>query len=196
MPSKRLTPLTSGPLYTLLSPTLLDALAALLPLPTVRSVSCPFRDPAVWRLLIDEQRRRCAVNDAHPQRVFGLAGPDAGLTHVPVAEWGGHVHTPYEGAAPADLFIKPTWRVSFPEYGGADGSLSAVVHGVESPSIGYFCHHLVTHEDWGELGCASRTPLADGWVHYASKRPYLDVPRRWVHTALRGGSYGPTPWSG
>lgn len=194
MPPRRLTTLTTGALYPLLSASLLAALRRLAALPTVRSVSCPFRDPAVWRMLIDEQLRRAADSALHPQLAFGLTGPDAGLTHVPVAAWGGCVHVPYEGAAPADLFINPTWRVSFPEYGGADGSLSAVVHGIESPSIGYFCHHLVTNEDFGELDCAVREPLGAGWVHYASRRPYLEAARRWANWAARSGAQGSTQW--
>jgi len=183
MGPRRLTTLTSGPLYPLLSASLLAALARIVLLETVRSVSCPFRDPAAWRVLVTEQRRRSEATGLSPQLAFGLSGPDAGLPHVPLAAWGGHVHIPYEGAAPADLFIRPSWRLMFPEYGGVDGTLSAVVHGLESPGVGYFCHHLLTNEDLGELGCAGREELGEGWLHYTSKRPYLESARSWARRA-------------
>lgn len=180
-------------MYSLLSSSLLAAIDRLIRLDTVRSVSCPFRDPAVWRLLVDEQGRRAEATGLHPQLAFGLSGPEVGLQHVPIADWGGSVHTPYEGAAPADLFITPSWRMTFAEYGGADGSLSAVVHGLESPTIGYYCHHLLTQTDLGELGCATREDLGDGWIAYASTRPYVEAVRRWTKWALRDGAAA-APW--
>lgn len=197
IPMKRrpLTTLTSSPFYPLLSRALLEALGRIAALDTVRSVSCPFRDPAAWRVLVAEQRRRAEGTERHPQLVFGLSGPDAGLPHVPLDEWGGHVHIPYEGAAPADCFIRPSWRLMFPEYGGRDGSLSAVVHGLESPGVGYFCHHLLTNEDLGELACAEREELGEGWIHYASKRPYLESARRWTRWAVTADAATVSPWS-
>lgn len=182
---KRYSKLTNGHLFPVVPALLLDAIARLVRLDTVRSVSCPFKDPAVWRVLVDEQRRRGALLGVHSQLAFGLTGPDAGLGHVPLTDWGGYVHLPYEGAAPADLFIRPAWRSTFPEYGGADGSLSAVVHGVESLEVGYFCQHLLTNDDMGELACATREDIGDGWVAYASKRPYVEADRRWALWALK-----------
>ena len=185
MNARRLSSLSNSPIYAVVSPSLLAAISRLISLDTVRSVSCPLPDPVVWRLLVDEQRKRAAATGQHPQLAFGLTGPDAGLGHVPVAAWGGHVHLPYEGAAPADLFIKPGWRFTFPEYGGVTGSLSAVVYGLESLEVGYFCHHLLTNADMGELACASRAVIGEGWVSYESNRPYAEADRRWRFWALK-----------
>lgn len=185
MTPRRLSTLANGHLFPVVAPPMVAAIDRLIRLDTVRSVSCPFKDPAVWRVLADEQLRRAAASGLHPQLAFGLTGPDAGLGHVPLQAWGAYVHLPYEGAAPADLFIKPAWRYTFPEYGGADGSLSAVVHSVESLGIGYFCHHLLTNTDMGELACATREEIGDGWVAYESKRPYAQSDRRWALWALK-----------
>lgn len=178
---RRLIMTRRGQIYPLVSSAILETLAGLVLLETVGSVSCPFLDPAVWRLLVDEQLKRAHATGQHPQRAFGLAGPDSGLVHVPIKEWGGYVHIPYEGAAPADLFIKPAWRRTLPEYGQEDGSLSAVVHQIECPQVDYYCHHLLTNADMGDLPCATRAQVDEAWFLYSSKRPYIAFPRRLMH---------------
>lgn len=65
----------------------------------VQSVSCPFNNSKVWRLLVAEQTRRAQQTGKSQQEAFTLAGPDGGFGFDP-REWGGEVHVPYEGAWP------------------------------------------------------------------------------------------------
>lgn len=143
-----------------LSPALVTLIAELISRPDIQSVSCPFTDEGLWRLLIQEQVRRAAGSGLHPQHAFGLSGPDSGLPFDP-ADWGGYVHTPYEGACEADLFVNPSWRGFDLQEGMGDGSLSAV-------TLGKPCHHLLLWGHRKEIDCATRIHVA-GWTLYSSK---------------------------
>ena len=92
---------------------------------------------------------------------------------VPYDDWGGMVHIPYEGYCGADLFIKPKWRNTFPAADKTGGSLSDIIFYVgEDYEYGYSCHYLLTNDDLGELNCASRQVVGDGWILYESNRLY------------------------
>lgn len=126
----------------------------------VQSVSCPFNNSKVWRLLVAEQVRRAEQTGKPLQQVFTLSGPDSGFGFDP-ADWGGKVHVPYEGAVMADLFIAPKWRNFIRETNSATLSTS------------YHC--LLVQRDLGELHCATRRDIGDGWYLYESTRPYVKV---------------------
>jgi len=127
---------------------------------TVQSVSFPFNNSKVWRLLIDEQVRRAKQTGLPLQKAFTLSGPDGGLSCDP-SEWGGAVHIPYEGVCEGDLFIAPLWRNFIRENNSATLSTSY--------------HYLLLQRDLGELNCATRRIIGDGWVLYESTRPYVKV---------------------
>lgn len=149
-----------------------ELIASLVHRPDVQSVACPFTDEGLWRLLAEEQIRRADQSGLHPQHAFGLCGPDSGLPFDP-ADWGGYVHTPYEGICEADLFINPSWRGFNLQEGMGDGSLSAV-------TLGKPCHHLLLWGNRKEMDCATRIHVA-GWTLYSSKAlyapcsPFLEV---------------------
>lgn len=126
----------------------------------VQSVSCPYNNSKVWRLLVAEQTRRAQQTGKSQQEAFTLAGPDGGFGFDP-REWGGEVHVPYEGACTADLFIAPKWRRFIPETNSATLSKSY--------------HYLLVQRDLGELHCANRRVIGDGWYLYESTRPYMKV---------------------
>jgi len=143
---------------------LVALVAELIKRPTVQSVALPHTDEEIWRMLVDEQIRRASATGLHPQHAFGLSGPDSGLPFDP-ADWGGWVHTPYEGVCAADLFIKPGWRAFIPSQGmGTDGTLTAA-------NANKACHYLLVAGHCPEMDCASRH-LGDGWTLYTSTRPY------------------------
>lgn len=129
----------------------------------VRSVSCPFDDPDIWRALVAEQVRRVTGTRCEPQDAFTLCGPDGGLYGIPVEEWGGIVRIPYEGMYGGDLVIFPTWRNFFPENAEKTGRLSTAFR---------LCfHYLLTPRDFGELTGATRSRVGD-WVLYKSTLRY------------------------
>jgi hypothetical protein len=123
----------------------------------VQSVSFPFNNTKVWRMLVDEQLCRAKNTDLPNQQAFALSGPDSGLSCDPT-EWGGVVHIPYEGCCMGDLFIVPEWRNLFRETNSATLSTSY--------------HYLLAQRDLGELNCAIRRDIGDGWFLYESTRPY------------------------
>jgi hypothetical protein len=148
-----------------LTPALFELIAELIKKPTVQSVAFPQDDVQIWRILVGEQIRRARATGLHPQHAFGLCGPDDGLP-FDTAEWGGWVHTPYEGICAADLFIKPSWRAFLPSQGmGTNGTLTAA-------NADKACHYLLVAGHGPEMDCAIRH-LGDGWTLYTSNRPYM-----------------------
>jgi hypothetical protein len=148
-----------------LPPRLFQAIPELIALETVQSVSCPFNDHSLWRLLVAEQTRRALRLGVSPQTAFGLNGPEGDLSLSEIVnDWGGRVHIPYEGACDADLFIKPHWYRFDPEVANASGCLEL--------GFGKRCNYLLTEEDCGELTCARRRVLGDGWILYESNAKY------------------------
>ena len=147
-----------------LSPELLQTILQLALHTNVRSVSCPFDEPALWRALSEIQLRRADELGVAPQQALRLSGPDSGLDGIAPEDWAGEIHIPYEGAAPGDLFIQPDWRELRLDADHADGSLTQVNGGTP-------CHFLLAEKDFGELACATRR-FVDGWVLYESKSPY------------------------
>lgn len=126
----------------------------------VQSVSCPFNNSKVWRLLVAEQVRRAGQTGKHLQQAFALSGPDSGFGFDPT-EWAGEIHIPYEGAVMADLFVAPKWRNFIPETNSATLSKSY--------------YYLIVKRDFGELQCAIRRDIGDSWLLYESTRPYVKV---------------------
>jgi hypothetical protein len=167
-----------------LSSVFLEFIAGFTGRPDVQSVSCPFTDEKIWRLLVAEQIQRANRSGLHLQHAFTLGGPDGGLPFDP-ADWGGYVHTPYEGAIEADLFIKSRARGYVLAAGMGDGASLTDVN-CSKP-----CHHLLIHGDRRELDCASRT-LVDGWTLYSSKHPYEPI-KPFEHVAFKIGERSPPP---
>lgn len=126
----------------------------------VQSVSCPYNNSKVWRLLVAEQVRRAEKFNKPLQEIFTLAGTDGGFSFDP-RQWGGDVHIPYEGACMADLFIAPKWRNFLRETNSATLSRSY--------------HYLLVSRGFGELDCAVRRDVGEGWMLYESTRPYVKV---------------------
>lgn len=143
----------------------LSAILDLIQRDDVRSVSCPFDDFTLWRALIEKQLRRAEATGLPLQSAFGLCGPDSGLPGIPVEDWGGEVHIPYEGACGADLFILPSWHRFFADKVRDGGKLRW--------AVGKPCHHVLLQGDHGELACATRTTFGD-WTLYTSTVPYED----------------------
>lgn len=143
----------------------IDVILDLIQRDDVHSVSCPFDDFALWRKLIETQVLRAKATGRPLQQAFGLCGPDSGLPNIPVDDWGGEVHIPYEGACGADLFILPSWHRFFPEKVRDGGKLRWAV---SKP-----CHHVLLSGDYGELACATRQVIGE-WTLYTSTAPYED----------------------
>lgn len=148
----------------------------------VQSVSFPFNNTKVWQLLVAEQLRRAKATGQTNQKAFTLSGPDGGLTCDPTA-WGGTVHIPYEGCCMGDLFVVPKWRKLYPDWKeqfphagdgkGDQATLSDYAHYHADPNWGLSCHFLLTKCELGDLKCASRKEIGDGWILYESSRPYV-----------------------
>lgn len=130
----------------------------------VQSVSFPFEDERVWRMLIEEQIDRARLTGLHLQHAFGLSGPDSGLP-FDTAVWGGYVHIPCEGACEGDLFIKPAWRGCDLKAAMGDGDLTAAM-------LGKQCNHVILKGECREVDSATRT-IVDGWTLYSSKKTCL-----------------------
>ena len=148
----------------------------------VQSVSFPFNNTKVWRLLVDEQLRRARATGLANQLALTLSGPDGGLACDPTA-WGGVVHIPYEGCCSGDLFVVPGWRNLYPDWKdqfprsgdgrGDKATLGDYSHYMADPKTGDSCHYLLLKRDIGELRCAVRSEIGDGWFLYESNRPYI-----------------------
>ena len=77
----------------------------------IKSISSNFKDERLWKILVAEQVRRAHKFKLAPQKALYLSGPDVLSMPFPIHEWGGQVHTPYEGILGCDLMIlfnKPT----------------------------------------------------------------------------------------
>jgi hypothetical protein len=148
------------------TPLLRQKIGELIKQDDVRSVSCPYRDYDVWRMLVAEQLRRADTLGVPPREAFTLSGPDGGgaLRGIPYEAWGGEVHIPYEGLCGGDLLIRPTWRKFRVPQGTATGRLStaASVNG---------CYYVLSPEDFSEVPFAARSMVGD-WVLYQSNTPY------------------------
>ena len=147
----------------LLPPDVAELIKELIKRPDVQSVSMPYADEEVWRALVVEQLERAQRTGLHRQHAFSLSGPDGGLPFDP-ADWGGSVHIPYEGAAEADLFVKPPWYRFRLASAMETGSLTAAIGGKQ-------CHHLFLEGEHQQVDCASRL-VVQGWTLYTSNRPY------------------------
>ncbi|SBT10771.1 hypothetical protein PROAA_660005 [Candidatus Propionivibrio aalborgensis] len=162
-----------APAETKLSGKLFAAIHELIAKDDVRSVSSDFVDYWFWRILVDEQLRRCELaGQKEPQAAFALSGPDGEVGNVPFSDWGGYVHTPDEGACLADLFIMPGWRHCFPESDTEGGMLTDILYPPRQGVAQEQCRFLMIKRDLGALKCARRTEIGDGWFLYESKRPY------------------------
>ncbi len=149
----------------IISPLPFDAILEIARRDDVHSVSCPFPDAELWKALVDEQVRRSKATGLPPQKAYCLCGPEQGLDHLPIAEWGGYVHIPYEGVNDGDLLILPSWRKFEPERMGDSGRLSY--------ACAKACNHIIVDRDYGELPNVIRRAI-DGWTLYSSTNPYRD----------------------
>jgi hypothetical protein len=132
----------------------------------VSSVSCSLMDPELWKMLITEQRRCADLTGLPLQHAFGLSGPDGGLEEIPISEWGGQVHIPFEGACEADLFIQSPWNGFLVDKVRDSGKLRWAVRRQ--------CHYILAIQDYGELACATRTIVGER-VLYESTGPYEPI---------------------
>lgn len=146
-----------------LPPKVCKLFAELLTRPDVQSVSFPFQDEQVWRMLVAEQVDRARSTGLHLQHAFGLSGPDSGLP-FDTALWGGYVHIPDEGMCEGDLFVKPAWRGYNLNAATGDGDLTAAM-------LGKSCHYVLLKGEQREVDSATRVVI-DGWTLYRSKKPY------------------------
>lgn len=132
--------------------------------PDVQSVSFPYADERVWRLLVKEQVARAQRTGLHRQHAFSLSAGDEGLPFDP-SDWGGFVHIPYEGACESDFFVKPPWHACLLSAANGDGDLTAAM-------FGKACRHVLLKGVFRELDSASRT-VVEGWTLYTSKNAYV-----------------------
>lgn len=136
-------------------------LETLIAKPEIKSVSCPFNDFYLWRILVKEQVKRSIDTQLAPQETFYLCGKEVGFGDATSpTNWGGYAHTPYEGMACADCVFLPEWRKFFFEYAGNKGSLARATR--------LECNYLFSARDLGELGCADRT-MVGNWFFYQNK---------------------------
>jgi hypothetical protein len=145
---------------------LLTVLSDVIRRDNVSSVSCPLTDPDLWKILITEQRRRADLTGLPLQQAFGLSGPDGGLDEIPISEWGGQVHIPFEGACEADLLIQSPWHSFLVDKVRDGGKLRWAVRRQ--------CHYILASQDHGELACATRTMVGER-VLYESTGPYEPI---------------------
>lgn len=143
--------------------TVVDLMGDLIKRSDVQTVSFPYEDERVWRLLVAEQILRAGRLGLHLQHSFGLSGPDSGLPFN-TAAWGGYVHIPYEGMCGSDLIVKPSWRACDLKRAMGEGDLTAAM-------FGKTCHHLLLPGLHQEVDSATRT-VVDGWTLFTSNRPY------------------------
>lgn len=157
----------------------------------VHSVSCQFRDLALWEGLLAEQARRARQSGRPPREAFFLCGPDSGIPGIAKLHPGldddfdgtpprftgdtleeqmrGDIHIPYEGVTSADLLVYPHWRRLFPSRWEKPGAEMDWVTG-DKP-----CNYLLVEKDLGEAPQATRTgPIAGSWWLYSSTAPYKD----------------------
>lgn len=142
---------------------IVDLIGNLIKRPDVQSVSFPFKDEIVWRLLVAEQLARARSGRVHRQHAFALCAGDGGLPFDP-EDCGGFVHIPYEGVCESDLFVKPPWRGYDLNAANGDGDLTSAM-------LGKCCQHVLMKGTHPELDSANRTVVA-GWTLYTSKKPY------------------------
>ena len=157
---------------TTLPAPLFETIAQLIKRDDVKSVSCPFTDFPLWRLLVEEQIRRAQASGLPPQKAFYLSSCDGGQMNLTGADsrrypnephdWGGTVHVPYEGATGGDLFIEPDWH-GFPwAITGEGGKFSRV-------SSSKPCRFLLSERNYANLECASRTQIGN-WILYTDEQ--------------------------
>jgi hypothetical protein len=75
-----------------------------------------------------------------------------------------------------DLFVLPEWRNLFTDKAnkkGARATLGDYATYWADPEHGHSCHYLLLNRDMGELSCAHRQIVGDGWLLYESNRPYV-----------------------
>lgn len=152
------TPFNNGRREEELPDAVINTIGELIKRDNVQSVSFPFNNTKVWRLLVAEQLHRAEITGLPKEKAFALSGPDGGLSCNP-PEWGGDVHIPYEGCCMGDLFIAPGWRNLLRETNSATLSSSY--------------HYLLVQRELGELDCSIRHKIGDGWFLYESTRPYV-----------------------
>ncbi|ATG91419.1 hypothetical protein [Methylomonas koyamae] len=151
---------------------LFDLIDELITGATVQSVACPFNGFWIWRRLFQEQLKRSSKTNSKPLQAFSLSCADSTQVLAPYTSWGAELHRPYEGYCGADLFIKPKWRNTFPDTDREGGSLADIVFYGGEISPDHRCHYLLTDTDLGELKCATRREVGDGWVLYENNQPY------------------------
>ena len=163
---------------------LIQLIGRLIQLDTVQSVSFPFNNTQVWKMLVAQQVSRSRQTGKPLQKAFTLSGPDSGLSCNP-EDWGGKVHIPYENCCMGDLFVVPQWRLLYPDWKdqfpkagdgrGDKATLGDYAHYWADPETGDSCHYLLAQRDLGELKCATRQIISDSWILYESNRPYVKV---------------------
>lgn len=172
-----------------LSETLKQAILDLAAQPDIHSISCPFTDFDLWSGLLAEQIKQSRLTGKPPQEALCLLGPDSGVPGItnrwiedvetplpPIPDpisgrilfnlGGGQIHTPYESACGADLFIVPDWH-------GFSRAQLALPNARLHLAVMKPCNYLLIRYDVGEFECATRTRI-ENWFLYKSKAPYMD----------------------
>lgn len=178
-------PIANAPI----SETLKQAILGLAAQPDIHSISCPITDFDLWIGLLTEQVKRSRIAGKSPQEALCLLGPDSGVPGItnrwiedcetplpPIPDpisgrvlfnlGGGEIHTPYEGACGADLFIVPVWH-------GFSRSQLALPNARLYWAVMKPCNYVLIRYDVGEFECATRTRI-ENWFLYKSEAPYMD----------------------
>jgi hypothetical protein len=169
---------------TPLPPAVVDCMRTMTRRADVQSVSFPFQDEQVWRMLVAEQVERARRAGIHLQHAFGLSGPDSGLP-FDTATWGGYVHKPYEGMCEGDLIVLPAWRRYDLHEAMGDGSLTQAMFGKQ-------CHHVLMKGTHPEVDSAERV-LVEGWTLFTSRRPYVPC-NPFLDRSFDPNEQLPSPW--
>ncbi len=148
----------------------------------------PYSDYKLWRRLCKEQLIRSDRTGYPPEEAFPLSGLDGNMWTIPYEDWGADIHIPYSGTCMADLLLQ-TERHRPQLVRDAEGGHLVDVFSSWGPSVedGNICHYVLTPKDLGQLKCAHRTDVGEGWVLYESKQPYEPNPRCKPHLLKKYG---------
>ncbi len=157
---------------------LLELISDLITRDDVRTVSCHIKDHRLWRIFTTEQIKRVERTGQPHQEVFGICGIDGRNAYQSLSkQWGGEIHSPYEGVCPSDLFIQS----------GFCGYDPFVMESTKQLCAAYGpCRYYLTQIDHGELDATIKTTHTD-WFLYESTAVYkpndwnipkYDIPER------------------
>lgn len=152
------------PSGTPVPPGLMEVLCALARHPGIRSMSLPFTDWTLWRLLVEVQVRRSLTEGCPPNDALHLGGAEADAWAEEAADWGGHIKGPHSPDL-FDVFVLPPWHGWFSDRAVPAQSARA---GTSVHGPGKAGRVLIVDRDLGEFATEDRI-ACEGWFVYRAK---------------------------